>query len=415
MLNMRLARPALLVDLNRIPELRGIERTNGTLRIGAMTRQHAVEVDGRAAAVPLLVEAIRHIAHLPIRTRGTVGGSIAHADPAAELPATVGVLGARMVLRSRAGTRSIPAEEFFVGPLMTSREPDEILEAIETPVPASRSGWAFREVARTHGAFALVGVATTVTVAGDGSVEAIRLGVLGVGGLPYLPDWVGELASGEDPTDSLFAEIGVRVGHAVGSQGNSAERRLPQRGRGNADRARTASGHTTSIGGSRRMSTCQISITVNGQTVRCEAEPRQHLADVLRDRLALRGTHLGCEHGVCGACTVLLDGEPVRSCLLLAVQADGAEVTTVEGLAQAGQVHPLQRAFRDHHALQCGFCTPGMLITALYVVAQNPEIEDELEIREALSGNLCRCTGYQNIVDAVRDAAVEMRAGAGEG
>jgi aerobic carbon-monoxide dehydrogenase small subunit len=161
------------------------------------------------------------------------------------------------------------------------------------------------------------------------------------------------------------------------------------------------------------MRTCQISITVNGQTVRCEAEPRQHLADVLRDRLALRGTHLGCEHGVCGACTVLLDGEPVRSCLLLAVQADGAEVTTVEGLAQAGQMHPLQRAFRDHHALQCGFCTPGMLMTALYVVGQNPEIEDELEIREALSGNLCRCTGYQNIVDAVRDAAVEMRAGVG--
>ena len=161
------------------------------------------------------------------------------------------------------------------------------------------------------------------------------------------------------------------------------------------------------------MSMHQISITVNGQVVECEVEPRQHLGDVLRERLALRGTHLGCEHGVCGACTVLLDGEPVRSCLLLAVQADGAEVRTVEGLAEAGQLHPLQRAFRDHHALQCGFCTPGMLMTALYVVGQNPEIEDELEIREALSGNLCRCTGYQNIVDAVRDAAIEMRARVG--
>jgi aerobic-type carbon monoxide dehydrogenase small subunit (CoxS/CutS family) len=161
------------------------------------------------------------------------------------------------------------------------------------------------------------------------------------------------------------------------------------------------------------MSTHQISIAVNSQTVQCDVEPRQHLADVLRERLSLRGTHLGCEHGVCGACTVLLDGEPVRSCLLLAVQADGAEVTTVEGLAQDGEMHPLQRAFRDRHAMQCGFCTPGMLITALYVVGQNPEIDDELEIREGLSGNLCRCTGYQNIVDAVRDAAVEMRTGAG--
>lgn len=223
MLNMRLARPALLVDLNRIPELRGIERRNGTLRIGAMTRQHAVEVDEQAAAVPLLVDAIRHIAHLSIRTRGTVGGSIAHADPAAELPATVAVLGAQMVLRSRRGTRSVSAEEFFVGPLMTSREPDEILEAIEIPVPASRTGWAFREVARTHGAFALVGVAATVTVAGDGGVEAIRLGVLGVGGLPYLPDWVEEVASGAQATDALFAEIGARVGQAVGSQGSSAQ------------------------------------------------------------------------------------------------------------------------------------------------------------------------------------------------
>jgi aerobic carbon-monoxide dehydrogenase medium subunit len=223
MLNMRLARPALLIDLNRIPELRGVERRNGTLRIGAMTRQRAVEVDEQAAAVPLLVDAIGHIAHLPIRTRGTVGGSIAHADPAAELPTTVAVLGARMVLRSGRGSRSVSAEEFFVGPLMTSREPDEILEAIEVPVPVSRTGWAFREVARTHGAFALVGVAATVTVAADGSVEAIRLGVLGVGGLPYLPNWLDEVACGAHPTEALFGQIGARVGQGVVSQGSSAQ------------------------------------------------------------------------------------------------------------------------------------------------------------------------------------------------
>ena len=223
MLNMRLARPAVLVDLNRIPELCGVERNDGTVRIGAMTRQHAVEVDGRAGAVPLLVEAIRHIAHLPIRTRGTVGGSIAHADPHAELPATVGVLDARLLLRSRARVRSVVAEEFFVGPLMTLREPDEILEAVEIPVPSSRSGWAFREVARTHGAFALVGVATVVTLGGDGRVEQIRLGVFGVGGLPYLPDWVGELANGAQPTEALFLEIGVRVGQGLDSRSHSAQ------------------------------------------------------------------------------------------------------------------------------------------------------------------------------------------------
>jgi carbon-monoxide dehydrogenase small subunit len=133
------------------------------------------------------------------------------------------------------------------------------------------------------------------------------------------------------------------------------------------------------------------------------------LADLLREDLTLRGTHLGCEHGVCGACTVLIDGEPVRSCLTLAVQVDAHAVTTVEGLAEGEQLHPLQEAFRDHHALQCGFCTPGFLLTAEHLLRERPDVSDEGEIREALSGNLCRCTGYHNIVDAVRDAAARLQ------
>jgi aerobic carbon-monoxide dehydrogenase small subunit len=162
------------------------------------------------------------------------------------------------------------------------------------------------------------------------------------------------------------------------------------------------------------MSTHRITVTVNGRQVEAEAEAREHLADFLRERLALRGTHLGCEHGVCGACTVLLDDEPVRSCLLLAVQADGRLITTVEGLAEDGELHPLQEAFREHHALQCGFCTPGILMSAVHLLRQQPTIDDEREIREALSGNLCRCTGYQNIVDAVRTTARSSREPAGE-
>jgi aerobic carbon-monoxide dehydrogenase small subunit len=149
---------------------------------------------------------------------------------------------------------------------------------------------------------------------------------------------------------------------------------------------------------------------VNGRPLELEVEPRRLLADVLREDAHLFGTHLGCEHGVCGACTVLVDGEPARSCLMLAVQADGAEVTTVEGLTPNGSaLHPLQEAFRDHHALQCGFCTPGFLMTALHLLRERPGIDDEDEIRDALAGNLCRCTGYSNIVDAVRDAASRMR------
>jgi carbon-monoxide dehydrogenase small subunit len=155
--------------------------------------------------------------------------------------------------------------------------------------------------------------------------------------------------------------------------------------------------------------TRRVSMTVNGRAIEGDVEPRRLLADFLREDAHLYGTHLGCEHGVCGACTILLDGEPVRSCLMLAVQADGAELTTVEGLAGDDGLHPLQEAFREHHALQCGFCTPGFLLTSLYLIREQPDLDDEDEIREALSGNLCRCTGYQNIVDAVRDAAGRLR------
>jgi aerobic carbon-monoxide dehydrogenase small subunit len=156
--------------------------------------------------------------------------------------------------------------------------------------------------------------------------------------------------------------------------------------------------------------TRSVRAVVNGRPLEAEVEPRRLLADLLREDAHLYGTHLGCEHGVCGACTVLVDGEPVRSCLMLAVQADGAEITTVEGLSQkGGGLHPLQEAFRDHHALQCGFCTPGFLLTALHLLRERPDLDDEMEIRAALSGNLCRCTGYANIVDAVRDAAGRLR------
>ena len=148
-----------------------------------------------------------------------------------------------------------------------------------------------------------------------------------------------------------------------------------------------------------------IRVGVNGELVERVVESRRLLADFLREDLELRGTHVGCEHGVCGACTVLLDGEPARSCLLFAVQCDGAEITTVEGLSANGELNELQEAFREHHALQCGFCTPGFLMTATYVLAHSSGVPDEHEVREALAGNLCRCTGYHNIVDAVRAAA----------
>ena len=155
--------------------------------------------------------------------------------------------------------------------------------------------------------------------------------------------------------------------------------------------------------------TQRITVTVNGTRYEREVEPRLLLGDFLREQLNLTGAHFGCEHGVCGACTAMVNGETVRSCLMFAVQADGCEIKTVEGLGEAEHLHPLQQAFWDHHGLQCGFCTPGMLMTALELIEKFPLATDE-EIRLGLSGNLCRCTGYQNIVTAVREAAKRMRA-----
>ena len=153
----------------------------------------------------------------------------------------------------------------------------------------------------------------------------------------------------------------------------------------------------------------QVRFSVNGRREQIDVEPRRTLADALREDLGLTGTHLGCEQGVCGACTVLLDGEPVRSCLMLAVQADGSSLTTVEGLAsERGELHPLQQAFADCHGLQCGFCTPGFLLSALHLLTENPDPTRE-DIRAGLSGNICRCTGYNGIVDAVRQAAAVIK------
>ena len=158
----------------------------------------------------------------------------------------------------------------------------------------------------------------------------------------------------------------------------------------------------------------RITLTVNGQRREVEVEPRRLLAQVLREDLNLTGTHIGCDTSQCGACTVHIDGQAVKSCTMLAVQADGANVRTIEGMAAAdGTLHPLQAAFHEEHGLQCGFCTPGMIMTAADLLARNPAPSD-IEIRDGIEGNICRCTGYHNIVGAIRTAAVAMRTGAAE-
>jgi carbon-monoxide dehydrogenase small subunit len=157
----------------------------------------------------------------------------------------------------------------------------------------------------------------------------------------------------------------------------------------------------------------RVQFELNGKPVEVDALPRTHLADCIRHQLMQTGTHVGCEHGVCGACTVIVDGAAVRSCLILAVQVEGSKVTTVEGLSRDDDLTPLQKAFRKHHALQCGFCTPGMITTAHALLTEEPDADRD-RIREVLSGNICRCTGYVNIIEAVYEAREAYRSGVGK-
>lgn len=216
MLNIRLARPELVVDLNRVPGLEGIERHDGALRIGAMVRQRTAEMDPEVRrGVPLLPAALSHVAHLAIRSRGTIGGSLAHADPSAELPAVLAALGGSLRLRSRARTRTVPASEFFIAPLITALEPGELIEAVELLVPPSGTGWAFLEVARTHGAFAMAGVAALVGLDPGGTVARADAALLGVQGTPVVLDWLADTLGGRALDDGALQDVGARLGASL--------------------------------------------------------------------------------------------------------------------------------------------------------------------------------------------------------
>jgi carbon-monoxide dehydrogenase medium subunit len=212
MLNMRLARPELVVDLNRVPGLDGIERHDGVMRIGGMTRQRALELHPEIRReLPLLPQALSHVAHLAIRSRGTIGGSLAHADPSAEIPAVVAALGGTLRLRSQQGQRAVAARDFFIAPLITATEPGELIEAVDLPLPPPGTGWAFLEMARTHGAFAMAGVAALVELDPAGAIEQAHAALLGVHGTPVVLDWLGEILRGETLRDEALEEVGRRM------------------------------------------------------------------------------------------------------------------------------------------------------------------------------------------------------------
>ena len=409
-LNFRLSVPSVLIDINRVSELAYIRHQPGQLRIGAVTRQRQIEFSELVSQhAPLLHRATRLIGHLPIRTRGTIGGSMVHADPAAEYPTVAVALGAEFVVRGPRGSRVVAAEDFFVGYLSTALMPDELLLEVRFPTVCSSYGQAFVEFARRHGDFALVGIAALLEVRDD-RCRSARLATAGLGLT------TGPAPGGRADAHPRRAERGQPPGggHAGGRTGRAGQRparlgRVPA----SPDPGTQSAGDPTGCGlppGVRAMTDRRsVQLTINGVTYSGHVEPRTLLVDFLRHDLGLTGSHVGCEHGVCGACTILVNGEAVRSCLMLAVQADGARLLTVEGLAQDGQLHPLQDAFREHHGLQCGFCTPGMLLTA-YDLLQTHPTPSEQDIRAGLSAVLCRCTGYQGIVEAVQAAAKRLKA-----
>ena len=445
-LAMRLGRPAVLVDINAVAGLSELSVADDALYVGATVRQREVEQHQAAAAVPLLAMALPGVGHRELRGRGTVGGSLAHADPAAELPAVAACLDATLDIEGPAGRRTVAAREFFTGPLSTVLAPDELLLGARFPVAGPGEGFGFAELARRHGDFALTGVAVRVRLSRSGDVRDAALAAFGVSGRPVVRDVTALLTSCADAAaDSpaglaraLTPAMSAVAGELVDTQGdmhasNAYRRRLftvlaarevaaAYARASRPDEAAAVGRQPAPAGAAGRSGPAPAAglpppatltaaddratthLTVNGSPATLSSPPRVTLADALRDQLGLTGTHLGCEHGICGMCTVLVDGHAARSCLLFACQLEGAEILTIEGLGRPEELHPLQQAFGRHHALQCGFCTPGFLLSAYDLLTHKPGVTSE-ELAAELSGVLCRCTGYRNILSAVADAS----------
>jgi CO/xanthine dehydrogenase FAD-binding subunit len=362
MLAMRLARPARLIDILRLPELAGIREENGTIVVGATTRQAEAERDSVIrASVPLLARVLPWVGHPPTRNRGTIGGSIANADPSAEIPLAAVTLGAEILLATAQGGRSVPADDFFIGPMLTTLEQGECIRAIRFPVwPHKRIGTGFFEISARRSDFAFVAAAAQVALDDEDRCIDIALGVGGVGDRPLRLDVSSLSARGSMrrrcPTRSMPRR------ERTGREQRSARQRgiSPPRRRHACRRALEQARTDAQRANLKASGMMKVELRINGVSRSADVEPRKTLLDALRENFLLNGAHAGCEHGVCGACTVLLDGAPVRSCLMFAVQADGYEITTIEGLAPApGELSVIQDAFCETHGLQCGYCTPA--------------------------------------------------------
>ncbi len=409
MMAMRLARPTRLIDIDRIAALSYIRLEGDALAIGAATRQmpgraRCAGPDDAAAAG----RAIPHIGHAATRARGTVGGSIANADPAAELPLIAVTLDATLHVRDGGRQRTLPARDFFVGPMVTALPAGACLTAVRFPVwrgdarrrlprgeraraatsplsrPPRRSRWA--TTARAKRIAIGVGAVTDFPLRLDGAERRLP-------GTALADDAVRAAVARRSPASRRSPTCTPPPPTAAASPLTLAARAVADA------RARAR--------GDRRM---RIKLDVNGERSRDRIEPRTTLLDCLRDNLGLNGAHAGCEHGVCGACTVLFDGEPVRSCLMFAAQAEGYAITTVEGVSAGPRANCRRSRTPSARRTACNAATarPAMVLVAHALLAGNPEPTRE-EIVDAISGNICRCTGYAQIVEAIALAAERLR------
>ena len=394
MLNLRLVEPQLIVDITGLAELKQAERRGDELVLGACVTHADIE-DGRIPDMTrgAMQGVAGNIAYRAVRNRGTVGGSLSHADPAADWVSALSALGAKLTLRSRAGARTVAIEDFIVGALESALRAGEIVATIHVPALPASAHWGYVKSCRKTGEFAH-------------AIGAVLIDPSRRNG-PH-----------RDRRDRCRADRHhrcrrtVRRTHCRRLQGSlrcTGGRRHSGKGRRVARGPSSYSCKRAEACGLRGCRMSMIELSVNRRAVRISAEPRTNLADFVREKLDLTGTHLGCEHGVCGACTVLLDGVPARSCITYAVACEGAEVTTIEGLDEDGVTTELRAAFTREHALQCGYCTPGMLVSARDLVLRLPQADERL-IRVGLSGNLCRCTGYVGIIRAVQSVIEARRA-----
>ena len=327
-----------------------------------------------------------------MRNRGTVGGNVCANDPTNHLPPLMVALEATMTITGPDGERTVTAEDFFLGVYLTAVGPGEVLTKITIP-PGRRDGFASVTIGRDG----------TCLVSAAVSLEGGARVALGcIDAVPHRARGVEARLDGDTSSEAARAAV-AGLGETLDPPADvHAPRLLPPADR----RGRRRPGDRP--GGQPLMALVEtsrrISVSLNGETFEREVEARRLLIHFIRDDLDQTGSHIGCDTGNCGACSVIVDGVLVKSCMMLAIQADGARIETVEGLAADGELTPLQQAFHAHHALQCGFCTPGMLMAATALLAHTPRPSEE-EIRRGLQGNICRCTGYWNIIKAVKAAS----------